>query len=175
MVEALRTHVPLDSKLTCLWVAAQAAGVARDDEIAKADVLASKGLGTLTCDLSKPTNGFPVGAYRVDLLVNGQKTHEVRCELADSAPVVARRARQPFIVVNSAGYAISDVRDEELDDGVEKAIRFNRLEKTCVRDLKTVVSEDGSKAIWSDINLCKTSTVTIKYDRKRDKTTAVFD
>ncbi len=189
-IRAEVSEVPLDSKLTCLWIAAQAAGVAPGYEIAKVDLLASKGLEALNCDLSKPTNGFPVGAYRVDLLVDGKKTNEVRFEVAEGAPVAASRSRQTFTVVNSTGYDISEVYvspakgkdweddvlgDDELEDGDEKLIRFNRPEKTCFWDLKVVYSEDDSEAIWYDIDLCKISKVTIKYDRKRDKTTAFFD
>jgi hypothetical protein len=189
-IRAEVSGVPLDSKLTCLWIAAQAAGVAPDHEIAKVDLLASRGLEALNCDLSKPTNGFPVGAYRVDLLVNGKKTNEMRFEVAEGAPVSASRSRQTFTVVNSTGYDISEVYvspakgkdweddvlgDDELEDGDEKLIRFNRPEKTCFWDLKVVYSEDDSEAIWYDLDLCKISKVTIKYDRKRDKTTAFFD
>jgi hypothetical protein len=65
--------------------------------------------------------------------------------------------------------------EDELEDGNEKLIRVNRPEKTCFWDLKIVYSEDDSEAIWYDIDLCKISKVTIKYDRKRDKTTAFFD
>jgi len=65
--------------------------------------------------------------------------------------------------------------DEQVEAGDETLIRCNHLEKTGVRDLKVGCLEDGSTAIWCDINHCKISTVTIKYDRKRDKTTAVFD
>ena len=98
--------------------------------------------------------------------------------------------KQDFQLVNQTGYVISSVfvsasktneweddvlADETLDDGQTLNVHFKGAGKVCLFDIKVVYEEDDSEAIWQDIDLCKTSKVTIKYDRKSDKTTAFFD
>ena len=36
----------------------------------------------------------------------------------------------------------------------------------CVQDLKVVFEDDGSEAIWENINLCELEKITLKYNRK---------
>lgn len=188
------SEVPPGSKLACAWVAAEVADVPAGEQIARVDLVAEKGLTTLNCNLTKPTAGFPVGAYRVDLLVDDKKTNEARFSVRPAANTVpaaaAAPARQNFALVNRTGYDISEVYvspakkkdweedilgDDELEDGDEQLVRFNRAEKTCMWDLKVVYSDDDSEAIWYDIDLCRVSKITIRYNRKSDTTTAVFD
>ncbi|BAF90045.1 hypothetical protein AZC_4047 [Azorhizobium caulinodans ORS 571] len=110
--------------------------------------------------------------------------------LAVSGPLAAAEARQNFTLVNKTGYDIekvfvspskSDDWEEDvlgkdtLDDGDSWEIKFHRATKTCKWDLKVVYSDDNSSAIWYDIDLCSVSKITIRYNRKSDKTTASFD
>ncbi|WP_341990963.1 hypothetical protein [Azorhizobium sp. AG788] len=105
-------------------------------------------------------------------------------------PSLAAEAKQDFTLVNKTGYEIEEVFvspgksgdwEEDvlgkgtLDDGESVNIRFKRASKTCIWDLKVVYSVDSSNAIWYDIDLCSVRKITIRYDKKRDKTTAVFD
>lgn len=110
---------------------------------------------------------------------------------APAPSAVVEAARQNFTIVNRTGYDISEIYvspakgkkwgedllgDDELDDEGEQLIPLGRAaEKTCVWDLKVVYSADDSEAVWYDIDLCKFSKVTIKYNRKSDKTSATFD
>lgn len=103
---------------------------------------------------------------------------------------LAAEAKQDFTLVNKTGYEIEKVfvspgksgdweedvlGKDTLDDGESVNIHFKRSAKTCTWDLKVVYSVDSSKAIWYDIDLCSVSKITIRYDKKRDKTTAAFD
>jgi hypothetical protein len=101
------------------------------------------------------------------------------------------QSRQDFTLVNRTGYDISEVyispgkaddweedilgSDDTLDDGDQKEITFKRVGKTCIWDLKVVYDDDDSSAVWHDIDLCKVSKITIKYNRKSDTTSATFD
>ncbi len=209
------SDVPADAKMTCAWIASQAVGSPPNYIIATFDQTAGTVLGVrvnvLNCSLSKPSADWPVGSYRVELLVDGKTTHEARFEVraepaqapvvqapapaAPNAPtavpaVTASQARQNFTLVNRTGYDIQEVYvspgkaksweedvlgDDELEDGDEQLIRFNRAEKTCIWDLKVVYSEDDSEAVWHDIDLCKITKITIRYNRKADKTSATFE
>ncbi len=107
-----------------------------------------------------------------------------------AAPLAAAEAKQDFTLVNKTGYDIDKVfvspsksgdweedvlGKDTLDDGDSWEIKFHRATRTCKWDLKVVYSDDGSSAVWYDIDLCSVEKITIRYDRKRDKTTAVFD
>ena len=109
---------------------------------------------------------------------------------ATTTSAQAQEARQDFTLVNRTGYDISEVYvspskaddweedilgDEELEDGDEQHITFKRAGKTCLWDLKVVYSDDDSSAVWHEIDLCKVSQITIKYNRKTDTTSATFD
>ena len=196
--------VPLDAKMTCAWIATQAVGAPQNFVIDSAEQIAGTVFGlrmnVLSCSLSKPNAGFPVGSYRVELLVDGKKTNEAMFEIkggtapaaAAPAPTAAvEAARQNFTILNRTGYDIGEIYvspaktkkwgedllgDDELDDEDEQLIPLGRAaEKTCLWDLKVVYSEDDSEAVWYDIDLCKFTRVTIKYNRKSDKTSATFD
>ncbi|MDR3376038.1 MAG: hypothetical protein P4L98_20125 [Ancalomicrobiaceae bacterium] len=111
--------------------------------------------------------------------------------LLTAAPaVIAAEAKQDFALVNKTGYEIKQVfvspsktDDWEEDvlgkdtfaDGDKWDIKFHRANTTCKWDLKVVYTDDGSSAIWGDIDLCKVEKITIKYDRQKDVTSAVFD
>jgi hypothetical protein len=100
-------------------------------------------------------------------------------------------SRQDFVLVNKTGYDISEVyispakaddweddilgSDENFDDDTQREIKFHRVGKTCFWDLKVVYDEDDSSAVWHDIDLCKVSKITIRYNKKSDTTSASFD
>ena len=109
-----------------------------------------------------------------------------------SGVAYAQEAKQNFVLVNKTGYDLSEIYispanantwdedllangDDEFVDGQASEINFHSGVKTCKWDLKVVYSDDDSSAIWHDIDLCTISKVTIKYDRKSDTTSALFD
>lgn len=107
-----------------------------------------------------------------------------------SAGAALAQAKQDFTLVNKTGYEIKAVfvspvktddweedvlGDDTLDDGDSTDIHFARKEKTCKWDLKVVYADDDSAAVWGGVDLCKVSKITIKYNRKSDTTSAVFD
>ncbi len=100
------------------------------------------------------------------------------------------QGKQDFTLVNKTGYALSELyvspSDTEdwqedvlgqdiLDEGQSVDITFQRATKTCKWDLKVVYEEDDSSAVWSKIDLCSVSRITIKYNKSTDKTSATFD
>ena len=102
----------------------------------------------------------------------------------------AAEAKQDFTLVNKTGYEIKSVfvspsksNDWEEDvlgkdtfaNGDSWDIKFHRAAKTCKWDLKVVYSDDDSDAVWDNIDLCSVSKITIKYDRKKNVTSAIFD
>jgi hypothetical protein len=106
------------------------------------------------------------------------------------APAHAAEAKQNFTIVNKTGYEIKSVYvspnksdDWEEDvlgrdamaDGDSWDISFHRSEKTCHWDLKVVYTDDDSSAVWNNIDLCTIGKITIKYNRKSNTTSAVFD
>ena len=105
-------------------------------------------------------------------------------------PAAAQDAKQDFTLINKTGYELKEVYvspgkasdwqedvlgQDTLGDGQRVNIHFHSTTRTCKWDLKVVYTEDGSSAVWSDINLCDVSKVTIHYDRKNDVTRATFD
>lgn len=107
---------------------------------------------------------------------------------AASGPAFAQ-AKQDFTLVNSTGYAlralfVAPTKSNSWEDNIlgrdilatdeEIEIEFDRGDKTCLWDLRVVYEDDGSNAVWSQIDLCKWSVITIHYDRNADKTYADF-
>jgi hypothetical protein len=110
--------------------------------------------------------------------------------IASAAPAMAQEAKQDFTLVNKTGYAFNEAylapadSDEwsddflgkyQLDDGDTKNVHFNPRAKTCKWDLKVVYTEDDSKVVWHNIDLCTVERITIFYNRKNDTTSAKFD
>lgn len=109
---------------------------------------------------------------------------------AVAGPSLAAEAKQDFTLVNKTGYDIDKVfvsptksgdweedvlGKDVLEDGDSWEIKFHRAAKTCKWDLKVVYSDDDSSAVWYGIDLCSVEKITIRYDRKTDKTSAKFD
>ena len=100
--------------------------------------------------------------------------------------VAAAQGKQDFVLLNNTGYTITEVYvsasntdDWEEDvlgwdtlrNGQRVEIEFPRNEKACMHDLK-VVYEDGEEAEWDGMNLCETSVIGIRYNRKTGETWA---
>ena len=96
---------------------------------------------------------------------------------------------QDFEVVNKTGYALKHLYvsegnnnswDEDvlgrdvLNDGESFELTFGKRERTCKWDLK-VVYDDGESAVWEDLNLCKISKLTLRWNKSTGVTTAVVD
>jgi hypothetical protein len=109
---------------------------------------------------------------------------------AYALPAQAQQAKQDFTIVNRTGYDIKEVYvspsksnkweedvlgDDDLSDGHKTHIKFSRANKTCMWDLKVVYTDDDSDAVWNDVNLCKIETITLKFNRAKNTTSAVFD
>lgn len=110
--------------------------------------------------------------------------------LAALSGAAMAQARQDFAIVNKTGYDIKEVYvstsktnnweedvlgKDSLDDGETTTIHFNGGSRQCMWDLKVVYEDDDSSAVWSNIDLCKVSRVTLHYNRKSDVTSADFD
>lgn len=93
----------------------------------------------------------------------------------------AAQGKQDFTLVNKTGLVITELyvspsNDDEwgedvlgrdvLEDGQKVDIQFSRGDKACKWDLK-IVDEDEDDVIWEDIDLCKASEITLKYEGKK--------
>ncbi|MGE4278320.1 MAG: hypothetical protein AB7G62_01955 [Magnetospirillum sp.] len=102
---------------------------------------------------------------------------------------VLAAGKQDFDLVNKTGYPIEEVYvapsssddwqedvlgEDVLESGKTVHIRFNRSTKTCKWDLK-VVYTDKETAEWDEFDLCETSKIIIKYNRKSGETSAEYE
>lgn len=107
-----------------------------------------------------------------------------------ATPAEAQTAKQNFTLVNRTGYELGELyvapartnawgRDvlgkSTIEDGDSAEITFNNNTPGCIWDLKVVYTDDGSSALWRNIDLCRISTITIRYNRNTDVTSATFD
>ncbi|CAA6604020.1 conserved exported hypothetical protein [Rhodospirillaceae bacterium LM-1] len=107
-----------------------------------------------------------------------------------SVPALAQEGKQDFTLVNKTGYELNAVYvspnkaddwgddimgQDTLGDGKAVDIVFDRGAKTCKWDLMVEYSDDDSSAVWSNIDLCTVNKITIRYNRKTDKTTASYE
>ena len=116
--------------------------------------------------------------------------------LAAMASIAALSASPSFAedernvtVVNGTGYGIkflgfnnpgdNDWSDNELPpnsvlpNGNSVYVKFNTSDKGCVWNFKIEWSDPGYPGvIWHDVDLCQITTMTLRYDRATDKTTA---
>ncbi len=65
--------------------------------------------------------------------------------------------------------------DDELADGSTASVTFEGDPESCKWDLKVDWVGDYEPTVWENLNLCKISTITLKYNRKTDETTAILD
>lgn len=107
-----------------------------------------------------------------------------------ATPAAAQTAKQDFKLVNRTGYELAqlfvspsksdawgaDVLGKAtIPDGETAHVTFRSAAPGCIWDLKVVYSDDDSSAVWRNIDLCKITTITIRYNRNTDTTTAKFD
>ena len=84
--------------------------------------------------------------------------------------------REAYLAPASSSDFDDDVLGKyQMEDGDSKKIHFSPKTKTCKWDLLVVYTEDQSKVVWRDIDLCKVEKITIFYNSKTDKTSAQFD
>ncbi len=92
------------------------------------------------------------------------------------ASVAAHAGKQDFVLVNRTGLIIaelyvsaSDTNDWEEDvlgrdvlaHGESVTITFDTRAQQCLYDIKTV-DEDGDESMWTEIDLCRATRVTLK-------------
>ncbi len=65
--------------------------------------------------------------------------------------------------------------DDELADGATASVTFEGDPESCKWDLKVDWVGDYEPTVWHDLNLCKISKITLKYNRKTDETTAELE
>ena len=70
------------TKLTSKWIAEKTQAAPPNYEIASADVSPTPKMDVADFSLSKPTQGWPVGDYRVELLINDKLAETVRFKVA---------------------------------------------------------------------------------------------
>jgi len=90
-------------------------------------------------------------------------------------------------VINGTGYGIkflgfnnpgdNDWSDNELSstfaDGASVYVKFNTEDKGCKWNFKIEWADPGYPGVtWHDVDLCEINSLTLKYDRATDKTTA---
>ena len=86
-----------------------------------------------------------------------------------------------FTLVNKTGITVThvyvspsdadvwgdDIMEEDVLQNNESVdIEFDRKETTCSWDLR-VTDKDGDHVEWEELNLCKASKITLKYENKR--------
>jgi hypothetical protein len=58
----------------------------------------------------------------------------------------------------------------------EMVVKFNTADDGCKWNFKIEWADPGYPGVvWHDLDLCRVSTVTLKYDRETDKTTAELE
>jgi hypothetical protein len=88
-------------------------------------------------------------------------------------------------VVNGTGYGVKflgfnnpgddDWSDNELGDvlanGASVLVKFNTADEGCVWNFKIDWADPGYPGVlWKDVDLCRISVLTLRYDRKTDTT-----
>ncbi|OYD80392.1 hypothetical protein [Azospirillum brasilense] len=101
----------------------------------------------------------------------------------------AMAGQQDFTIANKTGYALKHIYvsesanekwDEDilgrdvLDDGEEFELSFDKAEKTCKWDMK-VIYDDGESAVWQNLNLCKISKLTLRWNKNTGVTSASIE
>ncbi|MDQ2104418.1 hypothetical protein [Azospirillum isscasi] len=99
---------------------------------------------------------------------------------------IAQAGQQDFTILNKTGYPLKHIYvsesdnekwDEDvlgrdvLEDGESFDLSFGKAEKTCKWDMK-VIYDDGESAIWQDLNLCKISKLTLRWNKNTGVTSA---
>jgi hypothetical protein len=79
--------VPPGTKLTCKWIAVDTKGIAPPNSfIDGGDLITQPRQVGAVFSLTKPTNGFPIGSYRVDIFVGGKLAQSVNFKVEPISP-----------------------------------------------------------------------------------------
>jgi uncharacterized RDD family membrane protein YckC len=70
------------TRLRSDWIAVKAQGAPANYKIDSSEVTTAKGTNQVTFSFSKPTAGWPVGDYRIDLFVDGKPATQVKFMVA---------------------------------------------------------------------------------------------
>ena len=73
--------MPVGTKLTSTWIAVKTAVAPPDFRIDSAEFTIGPAVNVANFSMSKPKAGWPVGAYRVDLLIDGKPATSVPFEV----------------------------------------------------------------------------------------------
>lgn len=82
--------VPPNTILRSVWIAENVQGAPPNSLIDEAQLTAGPGVTGGNFSWSRPTNGHPVGSYRVDLYIADQLAHTVRFRVEGATPTLAR-------------------------------------------------------------------------------------
>ncbi len=108
--------------------------------------------------------------------------------LCAATPALAQ-GKQDFTLVNRTGYPINEVYvsphqsndweedvlgSDVLNSGQYVKISFSRKVRTCKWDVQVIYS-DGETSEWENFDLCKTSKITVFYNRKKGETWAEYE
>jgi hypothetical protein len=74
-------NVPVGSKVSAVWIAAETKVVAPDFVVAKTDVTLQEAATLGNFDIAKPESGWPAGKYRLDVQVNGKVLASARFQV----------------------------------------------------------------------------------------------
>jgi hypothetical protein len=144
----------------------------------------------------KPFFGIGTGYVRESALKNRETASMKKLFLASILLAAALTASPAFAedqrnvtVVNGTGYGIkflgfnnpgdNDWSENELPpnsvlpDGNSVYVKFNTADSGCKWNFKIEWADAGYPGVvWNDLDLCRVTTVTLKYDRSSDTTTA---
>lgn len=104
------------------------------------------------------TVGAPAHANGLDFTLNNATGYDIKAVYVDPT---------------SSDTWTDDVMGADiLPDGGGVNIHFTGEADSCKWDLKVEWTEDYKPTVWSGLNLCNISEVTLKYNRNTDETTA---
>ena len=136
-------------------------------------------------------------AYEKILIVVSNRSEEakmtrLKIALLTVVMIVSSNAamadKRNFSLTNGTGYDIHSVFVDSSNsnswsddimgrdifrDGETIDINFEGADKGCKWDLKVEWTDNSPSTEWHDFNLCQITSITLKYNRKTDTTTAV--
>jgi len=136
-------------------------------------------------------------AYEKILIVVSNRSEEakmtrLKIALLTVVMIVSSNAamadKRNFSLTNGTGYDIHSVFVDSSNsnswsddimgrdifrDGETIDINFEGADKGCKWDLKVEWTDNSPSTEWHDFNLCEITSITLKYNRKTDTTTAV--
>ena len=150
----------------------------------------------MTSSLQETSNRVGCAYERVLIVVSNRsveaKMNILKIALLTVVMIVSSNAamadKRNFSLTNGTGYDIHSVFVDSSNsnswsgdimgrdvfrDGETIDINFEGADKGCKWDLKVEWTDNSPSTEWHDFNLCQITSITLKYDRKTDTTTAV--